>query len=359
LNILLFPQDIPGTFYKRYEGSIDRKYNIVVNLTRVDSALSGSYYYIGKGELINFIRSSVDSAGNVYLEEDDGYDENYNPKSTGIFKGTFSSPEKISGTWEKPGSGKQLPFYLEEKYPAGTARLKAVHKEKNYSDYGSANIEVTTLELLNPGKPPVADSINKYLQQVPRVGYTEEGSRPAATVDDLLDEFIDMYIEDIVEDSVSHDGYIPRYEYTNTMDVLFNDNYILSVSNMDYSYLGGAHPNTLFIYMSFDLATGKLLTTEDIFKPGFEDKLYKLGEKKFREFYDLDESKDLNEQGFWFENGFKLNGNFYLTKAGINFLFNQYEVGPYALGAPEIYFKYSEIKDLIKEDSIPGKGQSR
>jgi len=358
LNISLFSQAIPDTFYKRYEGSIDGKYNIVVNLVRIDSALSGSYYYENKGELINFIRSSVDSAGNVYLEEDAGYDDNYNPKTSGMFKGKFKSSAEITGTWEKPGSKKPLPFYLTEKYSAGSAQFKLLHNSRVYSDYGSASIEITTMELVNAENKTAADSINKYFSYLPDFSVYDDSTNntPPKSVDELMNNFIDMYMNDIVADSVNFDGHIPEYEADNSVEILYNGDYILSVSNMNFTYLGGAHPNTIFTYASFDLATGKEITTADLFKPGYEKKLNKLGEKKFREFYQLDKNKSLNEQGFWFDDGFKLNENFYITKAGIKFLFNQYEVGPYALGAPEVYFSFGEISDLLRDDSIIAAG---
>jgi hypothetical protein len=353
-NIFISPQDIPDTFYKRYEGSIDGKYNIVVNLRCIDSSLSGSYYYTNKGELINFIRSSIDSAGNIYLEEDAGFDTDYKPKTSGIFKGKFKSPGEITGTWEKPGGKKPLPFFLEEKYPAGSAQFGIKQYSKVYSDYGSAKIEFTMLQLINAENKRAADSINRHFSYFPDFSVYDDStnSAPPKSADELMDNFIGMYINDIVKDSVNYDGHIPEYEASSSVEILYNNDNILSVSNINFTYLGGAHPNTLFTLVSFDLATGKKITTADLFKPGFEKKLYELGEKQFRKFYQLDDNKSLNDQGFWFEDGFKLNDNFYITKAGIKFLFNPYEVGPYALGAPEVYFRFSDIKDLLREDSI-------
>ena len=42
------------------------------------------------------------------------------------------------------------------------------------------------------------------------------------------------------------------------------------------------------------------------------------------------------------------NGNFRITEAGITYIYNQYEIGPYVLGAVEVTIPWSELKDLLR-----------
>ena len=99
----------------------------------------------------------------------------------------------------------------------------------------------------------------------------------------------------------------------------------------------------------------KQIALDDIFKGDYKKELNRVGEKIFREHYQADSSQSLYDQGFFgFENGFALNDNFDLYKGGIKFQFNPYEAGAYVLGAPEVFIPWSEIRDIIRDDSPLG-----
>ena len=90
----------------------------------------------------------------------------------------------------------------------------------------------------------------------------------------------------------------------------------------------------------------------DIFQGDHKEILNRAGEKIFREHYQADSTQSLYDQGFFgFEKGFSLNDNFDLYKGGIKFQFNPYEAGAYVLGAPEVFIPYSEIREIIHDDS--------
>ena len=54
-----------------------------------------------------------------------------------------------------------------------------------------------------------------------------------------------------------------------------------------------------------------------------------------------------------FEPGnFKLNENFAISTGGLLFTFNPYEIGPYVMGAPQVFIPYKEMKDLINKNGL-------
>lgn len=99
--------DIPD-FKKSFEGSINNKYQITMNLTKTGKVLSGSYAYASMGNSFN-LAGSIEEDGTIVLNE-------YSASNVlqGIFNGTYR-PEGISGTWKKPASDKLMPFLLTEK----------------------------------------------------------------------------------------------------------------------------------------------------------------------------------------------------------------------------------------------------
>jgi hypothetical protein len=49
-------------------------------------------------------------------------------------------------------------------------------------------------------------------------------------------------------------------------------------------------------------------------------------------------------------NNFKLAKNVAIERKGLVFMYNSYEIGPYAAGAPEVLITWEELKDLRKEN---------
>jgi hypothetical protein len=113
-----------------------------------------------------------------------------------------------------------------------------------------------------------------------------------------------------------------------------------------YTFTGGAHPNGMTIYAIISKETGEQLQLNDIFSDvsAFD----KIAEKKFRESREISPTADLEAEGFWFSDGkFASNSNFSISKTGFHFLFNPYEIGPYAMGATEYFIPMNEVKHLL------------
>ena len=105
--------------------------------------------------------------------------------------------------------------------------------------------------------------------------------------------------------------------------VVYNKPAALSVSIDFYINTGGAHPNSYARYFVFNPKTGKHLRLNDLFITGFEDKLNKLIDKKYRALRNLKDTDRLDgEKGYLFDNFIKFNDNFIFTKGGINFYYN-------------------------------------
>ena len=152
-----------------------------------------------------------------------------------------------------------------------------------------------------------------------------------------------------------------RKEYTDAPDVgwyldAVYDNInelsqVISFSLSTESYTGGAHPNYYLTYYNYDHTTGKPVTLKEILIPGFEKELNKLIDKKFREKHDIKPDEPLTEAGL-FEDKIEFNDNFLLTRNGIIFHYNIYEIWPYVYGATDVLVPYSDLIDLIDENGL-------
>lgn len=117
-------------------------------------------------------------------------------------------------------------------------------------------------------------------------------------------------------------------------------------------YMGGAHPNSSFTYVDYDRSSKAVLTLDSILKPNTFSKLQRIAEQIFRKNEGLAPDQSLANTYFFDKDTFHLNSNFTITKAGLEFLYNPYEIKPYAAGITTLVIPYSAIKDLIKPNSI-------
>ena len=161
---------------------------------------------------------------------------------------------------------------------------------------------------------------------------------------DFFNEESEMY-DDI--------GYtINWYEYYEEK-IILNSNHILSFERYLGSYTGGAHGSHIYDLINFDLHTGDTIFLDDILIDGYEADLNDIADIIFRKDNDIVADEDLSEIGYWgLDDGFRVNNNFLLTMNGLRFIFNEYEIAPYAAGAIELFIPYKRIKHLIRSGSL-------
>lgn len=333
---------LPKSFYKKLKGNIGGNLLITMDLTRQDSIISGSYYYNKYGEPITITGTITPNDEFVFFEVDK--DQN----QIGQFRGKFVSRDVFEGTWSSLKKNKSLPFSVTEtkqgfaqiafeKFYKENCAVKEKNKQNNKKDeygfYGDTLCSYIDINLLQvtAKNPSVSKSINTSIVN----SICGDGDKKYRSIHNYLNSIDEEGSEFFV--SIEHD-----------CSVVTNDNDILCVSLWETQYNGGAaHPVSGGFYLNFNLQTGQTIALNQILKPNFSYKLNRIAEKKFMAEYGNDSF------GWDFEPGqFKLNENFAITKAGLLFLFNQYEIGPYAAGAPEVFIPFREIEDLINPNGL-------
>ncbi|MCL5030199.1 MAG: DUF3298 and DUF4163 domain-containing protein [Bacteroidetes bacterium] len=348
--------NLPKYFYKRFEGKIGDKYSIIMNFIRRDSLVDGDYYYEKKGIPIYFTyESRIDGNGNFNLgEETWKYDTSYMPILSGEFRGKFVSEHKIEGYWKKPGTNVKFDFSLVEKYPDGSAVIELKQYSKAYSN-GKEQADICFLFpiLKNFSNREIEQLINSDIKNTFLKDYNfGERNNIWKNYNEMMNDFIERYKEFISDTSLPSD-YKPMWQNSFTTNIIFNSDNILSLENTEFRFEGGAHPITFFNYKNYDLKTGKEISLNNLFKNDFIAELDKIGEKKFRETYNIKSDESFEKAGYFIgKEGFHLNNNFSILKTGLRFRFGEYEIGPYVLGAPSVFIPYADIKDLINPNGL-------
>ncbi|MCR5849752.1 MAG: RsiV family protein [Bacteroidaceae bacterium] len=108
---------------------------------------------------------------------------------------------------------------------------------------------------------------------------------------------------------------------------------IVSYQTTTDCYLGGAHGSYVVQYYNFDKASGKLLSINDIVPADKEKAVLKAMAEQLCEDWEAKDLADLQEKtGITMLGDLYLTDNFLFKGDSILFLFNQYEIAPYAAG---------------------------
>lgn len=159
----------------------------------------------------------------------------------------------------------------------------------------------------------------------------------------ILDRFEKLYAIDLNDSSYFG---IWNYDASISIDTTLQ-NYTQVAMNA-YFYTGGAHPNSALRQLVVSEETNEIMSWKSIVKN--EEKFHQLAEKYFRKAMGLRATESLKDL-YWFENGiFRCNENFSISPNGMTFIFNAYEVAPYAVGVIEFTIPMQELKKELTID---------
>jgi hypothetical protein len=187
----------------------------------------------------------------------------------------------------------------------------------------------------------INDSINYYVRESLSVMAISR-EEVYQDLDTIAQQFLSDYQEVL---ALSSDYQLPWTVETKG-EIVHQSPRLVAVELENYSFTGGAHPNSYTTLLNFDVQSGQLLNLEDMIRDVGE--LKAIVEEKFRVYHDLEGDTDLNEAGFFWDQDFYLPSNFSKVDSGMYFLYNAYEAAAYAVGTTELFVSNEELKDLLK-----------
>lgn len=212
-----------------------------------------------------------------------------------------------------------------------------------------ATINISYPEFYSDKNDSVIITINNFIKKA--ILYYSYGDEAALSIDELITQFVENYKDFLLESP----EYNVAWEQTNNTKVIMNKSNILCLELFDYDFMGGAHPNTLIAYENFNSKTGQKIYLPDLFVENYEPYLDKIAEKIFRDVREIPEGATYDTLGFWFDkNVFILTDNFAISETGLVFLYNSYEIAPYAWGQTKLEIPYADLKEIIKPDGLLG-----
>lgn len=176
-----------------------------------------------------------------------------------------------------------------------------------------------------------------------------------AAVDSFVNENSHTYINDMLplyeEDKRDIDK-MPIYQHEviiNTRTEDGKEGIVTYYINM-YNFTGGAHGLEQLLTLNFDKTTGKTITLDDVLVTGYQMRLNELLQKALLEKADCKDINELHDKGYLFSMEMYPSSNFVLGKDGVTFIYNPYEIAPYALGRIELTLSYSTLEPIMKKN---------
>ncbi|GAA4317672.1 hypothetical protein GCM10023143_29880 [Compostibacter hankyongensis] len=346
-------EKVQTAYYKYLQGNLGGK-KVTLQLTKSDGQYDGIFYEDSLARPVT-ISGSTDTAGHITLVTYRQYD----PVDT--LQGTFSQPGVFSGYCkpaEQEGKGSQAApaaFALQEIYSEGTRRWQVYRLQDSLSlkpgDSSSPKARIA-YTLLWPGKgwPDAGHLLVQQTLAGDLLGLHTPVTAGAQALRNAADSFLTTYKQARANLSPGFAAGTFNWESQIRMELLWNAGDIVSLACNRYEYTGGAHGQTNTLLVVWDLKHARILERGDLFRPGYEKKLQQVLEQKLRRAYDIPEKAALNSRryGILFDKHLNLTDNFYLTGHGIGFIYNPYEVAPYAVGPIELFVPFSELQDVLK-----------
>lgn len=217
-------------------------------------------------------------------------------------------------------------------------------------DKNSPALDISiSLMLAKNANPQVAEKMNRSIAYL-ALGH--EGMTPqeatVATQDIIKKEYMALrndYINEKAADYPSH--WLNQYYHVESEVLEGKKNTVCYKSTCDI-FSGGAHPYCHTNISNFDQRTGEEITLDDLFTENYENELTSMLVRRLMEINGATSIEELQEMGYLSIADMFITNNFYLKQDSIVFLYNQYEIAPYALGQSLIGFSYKELKDLLK-----------
>jgi hypothetical protein len=182
-----------------------------------------------------------------------------------------------------------------------------------------------------------------------------EGDK-ATTPEQVMETFEKDFLEAMQEETEMIGGWSLKFEAA----IKYADEDLISLDILESTFTGGAHPLSNITYLVFSLKTGKPIELAAIVPETKRTDLTRIAEPHFRQTREMKPDESYPEAGFTFDNDtFTLNRNFLVSPSGLAFCFNQYEIGPYALGVTELVIPWSDLKPLVDPKGLAGRFLSK
>ncbi|HSF53099.1 MAG TPA: DUF4163 domain-containing protein [Algoriphagus sp.] len=163
-----------------------------------------------------------------------------------------------------------------------------------------------------------------------------------------FDSLVQRYFRSFEEFKTEFPDSFGGWEIEANGKVSYESDSTLSIHFTQFTFLGGAHPNSTVSFLNFDPRSGEALSDDRLILN--DSAFFELTQKKFREFHQVAEGVSIADDGRFFlpETGFFLANAKGFKDGKFWVIYAPYEIGPYAMGYTELEFTFEELKGIVR-----------
>ena len=228
--------------------------------------------------------------------------------------------------------------------------------EKGLGSSFRADLHLTfpVTEVQGEGAGSFADSVSVLLQR----RLFPEDTLILSSPKEAMESFIDQRLEEFKADfgAAKGEGYSGELlaGFVNTIEmsdsIYYKEHNLFSILTTTEEYTGGAHGLQTSEALTVDFSKQSLLTPELLFKEDSMGEIENLIFKELLKQNNASTGEDLEELGYFNFEEAKVTDNMLLTKEGIAFIYNPYEIAAYFVGTVRITLPYSELSPFLSEE---------
>ena len=181
-------------------------------------------------------------------------------------------------------------------------------------------------------------------------GITTPNARLEKHVEGLLERHKSI-IADSAEDMANY-GYSGAFieSYSMVDSLIFDKGGLVSLLGDLYQYTGGIHGMYAYLYTNIDFHKEAILTADSLFMEGSEPQINELILRKLMQIIGVTEPEELEENEAIDYKRAVMIDNFFIDEKGITFVYNIYEIAPYAVGAIMVGLPYADLAPYLREE---------
>ena len=270
-----------------------------------------------------------------------------------------STTEKLFATdsiqFAKASKDSTITSHIVIDYPSGDDDLDIAVRKYIAQELSDLHLPGISDEPTTQKNPKFKGSLDNHKEgkQGDKEGILEKGKELVDFFGNSNYQYLENELKEIKQ--YSGDAEIHMCYEANIRKTGETDRYLIYNSNT-YAFLGGAHGSASDYSVNIDKATGKVLKeTVDTTQVKALQPILRKGVLRY---FKAQGEKDVTEKNLsdylFIEKGIIPLPKYapYLAKDGVHFIYQQYEIGPYAMGMVSFVVPYSDIKAFLTAEAL-------
>ncbi|QEC52977.1 uncharacterized protein DUF3298 [Anseongella ginsenosidimutans] len=261
---------------------------------------------------------------------------------------TLSVPASCGGGNNRNNSGDES---------ENTVKFVTMETYEQESDCDTAQTECTSIyfsypRIVGSGNRALNDTLSLQIERwlTGSADTAETGLSPEA--------FGKAFINDYEKFSSEFPDSRAKWFIRREVEIIANNDHFITLQLSEENYLGGAHGMNIHLFANFIPSGGHRIYLDELVAEGQMETLEKIAESLFREETGIPEGQSLKDAGyFYMENDgggspFHLTENFAITREGLLFYYNPYDIAPYSMGSTVLKVPFDKVEGTLKRQGI-------